>query len=73
MNRAQLMIDIRQFNEMGYLISYVLLRSIDGLKYETEYSVLHYGFKNVHLIYFSLINTKYSIHVEVKTTASKIF
>lgn len=70
MSRVQLTIDVREFYELGFLSINPLLGSIRGLKYETEYAVLRYGFINIERLYYDLMNTKYfdQFQVTKKTT-----
>lgn len=66
MNRLQLMMDVKDFYNLGWLSLYPWLNSIDGLRYETEYPVLDWGFKDIQLIHNELANTKYYPNLKVK-------
>lgn len=64
-NRAQLMVDVRAFHQLGLVSLYPVLNSIDGLRYETEYAVLKNGFDNVEWIFNKLTGTKYFSNFKV--------
>lgn len=65
-NRIQLLLDVKQFHELGLLNLYPVLNSIEGLKHETEYAVLHYRFELINWLDIRLAPTEYHTSFRVK-------
>lgn len=66
LNRIQLMMDAVKLNQAGFLNPRVILDLIDGLRYETDFVVHHYGFIIITWFNDVLINTKYYAIFQVR-------
>lgn len=68
MNRLQLMLDVNKFYRICLIDLSAVLTLLDGLIYESDYSVLRYGFERLNWLNDLLIDTDYYPNFKVRNS-----